>query len=928
MKKPILFLTIVITAISSYGQVGDWLLSVDSSHHLSGISTGSGGDVYVGGVTGNSYTASTNTLSVNGNTYTSPNFNRGHSLGFVAKIDSNGNMKWGRMMGTRNLLDFNTIDIITDNNEDVLVRVEFLDTLKIENDTLITLGPTTLPNSNYLDQAIVRFDKNGNFIRAFVLPGKLANYGYYWSHGNKIFELKVDPFNNIYLNYDTAYSGISYVRGSVQKYDVFGNLIHSFSRPYRGAYPGSGFALDPKLNLYLGWTRNNVNSTYSDTILVEYDLLGNLNYALTTQDRAEIEDIEIDRNGNLIAMGFFSDSSLTIGAHTIFAKNQNIMQGFIFKMNVHKHVEWVKALSDCASPTLYQGLSVLSTLNIENDGSILISGAFYKEMCFENETFNAPSLRDSLSIFIYKLNKYGSLIWSTYGIGDGYHMTTGLDKIGENIYLSINWDKGAFQIDDTLHFDTLWDRGTGAGGFIYKLKDGSNFISGQIFVDSNSNSLPNSGDRFFKDQIVSINGTYHTISDQNGLYDVYVDKGNYTLTYPNPKKYHSSNPGSHSASFSSYHKLDTANHFFLTQAQGINDVGVNLVPGFAILRGRSTNWRSKAYLDLYISNDGSSTRSDTCFLWYDSIIGLDTASIKPNITGSGMMGWTYNNLKPYEKRTIHLKFSIANLNFGDTLLYHARIGSLSNDTFPKNNFDSARQIVWRAYDPNNKLVQPEGDVRPEYVKNGNYFNYTIRFQNTGNTPATYVRIRDTISDDLVITSFEMIAASHTYEIDLINPRILDFVFKGINLPDSGANFKESMGFVKFRIKADPTLTHGDFFENTAHIYFDNNEAVATNTTYTEINEFLSVYEFGNQESGIYIFPNPTKSEFRILLNGITQSEVDIILTDLSGRVVFNEQNIKHVNNMLTVSNLNLKPGIYIVEVIQEGEKFNGKIVIQ
>ena len=136
-----------------------------------------------------------------------------------------------------------------------------------------------------------------------------------------------------------------------------------------------------------------------------------------------------------------------------------------------------------------------------------------------------------------------------------------------------------------------------------------------------------------------------------------------------------------------------------------------------------------------------------------------------------------------------------------------------------------------AYDPNDKAGFPVGWSDAHYVLVGDTIEYRIRFQNTGNAPATDVIVRDTLDSSLDASSFEWLGASHdmTYAYYAEN-RAMEFRFMGIMLPDSVNNEPLSHGWIRYRMAVQSTAVHDELVENTAHIYFDNNEAVVTNTT--------------------------------------------------------------------------------------------------
>ena len=144
--------------------------------------------------------------------------------------------------------------------------------------------------------------------------------------------------------------------------------------------------------------------------------------------------------------------------------------------------------------------------------------------------------------------------------------------------------------------------------------------------------------------------------------------------------------------------------------------------------------------------------------------------------------------------------------------------------------DTSTDEVTCAYDPNDKQAEPAGYTQEHFVLNETPIEYTIRFQNTGNAPANLVTLKDTIQTEFDIASIDVISQSHSM-MTCIDPvtREVVYIFEDIQLPDSASAPEESIGFVKFRISPLPGLAPGTLLENTAHIFFDSNPAIVTNT---------------------------------------------------------------------------------------------------
>ena len=154
-----------------------------------------------------------------------------------------------------------------------------------------------------------------------------------------------------------------------------------------------------------------------------------------------------------------------------------------------------------------------------------------------------------------------------------------------------------------------------------------------------------------------------------------------------------------------------------------------------------------------------------------------------------------------------------------------------------NNFGRADNQILCSYDPNDKQVLPKKCFYNEL----DTLDFTIRFQNTGNYPATTVRLVDSLDlEKLDIMSFHVLGASHDYEWSLKVPSVLEVVFTNIMLVDSSVSFNESQGFLKYRIvvrdslvDSQPSATPGSF------IYFDLNALIVTNLP--EVNFVSNLY---------------------------------------------------------------------------------------
>jgi uncharacterized repeat protein (TIGR01451 family) len=199
---------------------------------------------------------------------------------------------------------------------------------------------------------------------------------------------------------------------------------------------------------------------------------------------------------------------------------------------------------------------------------------------------------------------------------------------------------------------------------------------------------------------------------------------------------------------------------------------------------------------------------------------------------------------------------------------------------------------------------PEIDI--DTFTTNDYLYYTIRFENTGTAAAEFIRIEDTLHADLNPATFEMIHASHPYNVTR-NGNALVWHFFDIDLPPTIQNPVLSQGYVYFRIKPNLGFAIGDIIPNTAEIYFDYNPAIVTNTFETEFVETLSTTDFNF--TTISMYPNPTTSMLNF--NSIEIIK-EIIVYDLLGNQVL----VKNTSdNALSLDVSNLSKGMYLIKLI-------------
>lgn len=450
------------------------------------------------------------------------------------------------------------------------------------------------------------------------------------------------------------------------------------------------------------------------------------------------------------------------------------------------------------------------------------------------------------------------------------------------------------------------------------------------FVDDNNNGIRDTGENLFP------NGSFIYQQNNSGTnMNGYSPTGQYALYDTNPANTYDF----------SYELLPEYTAYYTAGATTYNDMSIAVGSGTQFLYFPVT--LTQTYADLSISIAPLSPPRPA--LTYQNRIiykniGLTASNgtvtfIKPsqvtisNVSQAGTAnnanGFTYNftNLQPNETRIITVTMTVPpspTVNLNDLLTATATITATASDINLVNNTYTNSQIVVNSWDPNDKMEAHGDKIRINEFTADDYLYYTIRFQNNGTASAIDIRIEDLLDSQLDEESVRMVSASHNYTMTR-NGNHLEWNFRNIYLPSSFFNVTGSMGYVQFKIKANPGFQVGDIIPNNASIIFDSNPAIVTNTFNTKFLNALSNVAF--DEGNLVLYPNPATNHVQISLVNTAENIDTIVLYDLLGKAIktIPVQSNESIN--LNVSDLS--KGVYLVEINTENHlKTIKKLVIQ
>lgn len=807
-----ILLSLILNVNSGYSQNFQWAQSASAASFASG----NGVDV---DAVGNVYTTGdfTGTANFNGQSLTS----MGAQDMYIAKYNSSGIIQWTRKAGGASA-DMGE-RISTDPAGNSYVAGIFSGT--------VAFGSFNLTSVNYQDMFIAKYNSAGTVLWA-VNAGRSNN-------GFNLQDITIDVSGNSYITgsyWGTANISTTALISSglmdvfIAKFNSSGTFQWAKSGGGTGSDIGNSIAADNMGNVFITGNINNdavfdnitISLNANDTanaFAVKYNSSGTVQWGIQMggPEGDAGTGISTDNLGNCFITGSFKNNA-SFGAFNVTGYGADDI--FITMCNPSGDFNWVET----GGSTNWDYAVDIETNSF---GDSYITGRFYGIATFG--AFNLGNLGSD--IYIVKYDKFGNAKWAQSAGGPGasvLSMSISSDVFG-NAYVT-------GQIYGTVYFgNNNLSAASVSDAFTAKISPFTNLITGNVFIDYNNDGIKNGSDIPYPNRIVSLTpGLSYTTSNSSGDYYLSCGLGNYTMTLPNLPLYHTSNPVSQNAVFSSLNNIDANNDFAIHPIPGITDLKVSMtylrrfVPGFI-----------EAY-EISYTNIGTTIESGYVELIYDNrLVYESSATIPPEdyfdlVTHT--VRWNFSTLSPYDLENIHAAFTVpANLPVATTnLVTSASVHPVGSEFTPANNNAVLNHGLFNSHDPNDKAVEPTGNLTLQQLSAAEYLTYTVRFQNTGNNVAYTVSVLDKLSSKLDISSFEMLASSHNYTYSLDPDGTIDWTFNNILLPDNTTDELGSNGFIKYRIKPKNNVIVGDEIKNTAYIYFDYNVAVITNTTITKI----------------------------------------------------------------------------------------------
>jgi Leucine-rich repeat (LRR) protein len=403
-----------------------------------------------------------------------------------------------------------------------------------------------------------------------------------------------------------------------------------------------------------------------------------------------------------------------------------------------------------------------------------------------------------------------------------------------------------------------------------------NTISGVATFDADDNGC-DSNDILQPNIKININDGINqgtTFTNSSGNYTFYTQTGSFNIipAVENPTFFNFT-PSLANIPFADNNNNAVTQNFCITPVGIHHDIEIVIAPITPARPGFDA-----MYQIVFKNKSNVALSGDIEFTYNDEFLDFVTASTLPDSQSQGMLSWNYQNLQPFENRSIYVTLNVNSppetpaVNIGDVLNFEVNITPVVTDENTVDNVFNYNQTVVGSFDPND-ITCIEGQVVPP-SEIGEYLHYIINFENTGTAEAENIVVKVEIDENQFdIDSLQLLNTSHNAYIRQAGNKV-EFIFQEIWL-DTGGH-----GNVLLKIKSKNNLLQGDAVAKQANIYFDYNFPIETNIANT-IFEVLGNIKNGLDDS-IVIYPNPTNSVVHFKCN----NNIKLIqLYDVQGRLL-------------------------------------------
>lgn len=416
----------------------------------------------------------------------------------------------------------------------------------------------------------------------------------------------------------------------------------------------------------------------------------------------------------------------------------------------------------------------------------------------------------------------------------------------------------------------------------------------EIYLDLNENGVRNNNEPNYADGYIEVleRDEKHFIGNVNEMGEIGLPRGNYTIVFDEERF------------------LDwsvTTNNTIINQeitGPGAEPISIGLAPinstatereddVITYIESQKTIFGETTQLQIHSKNIGNRVSAGQIILTLDQRVNIVSfMNSNPISLGGGMFAFEYDNLLPGQATSRSILIAIpSEQNIGEGAALEFTGYAISESGVQKSAF-TYETPVKSSFEPNDKSLHPNRDGNINLIED--FLTYTIRFQNDFGDTISNLIIKDTLDINLdVDKEFFFLGSQASVEpiVEIQGDRFLTFTFDNINLVDIATNFSQSQGSLSFLIKAKQDVEDNTIIENTAHLCFDREAPLATNTVVSHFFEELPPCQIGTTLS----FTQQSQIDDFLVANGDCAS--------ISGTLFIDGEDITNLNGLSNIDQL-------------------------
>lgn len=318
--------------------------------------------------------------------------------------------------------------------------------------------------------------------------------------------------------------------------------------------------------------------------------------------------------------------------------------------------------------------------------------------------------------WVVKLDVAGNIHWTRCLGGTEVDMAYDVKQTDDQSFIVAGYST-------SNNTDVTGNRG-GEDFWVVKLTNQVNLITGNIFLDSNTNNVQDAGEADLSYQkVIETNTGSIGFSNSEGDYYIFVtDSGNFSVQ-AEPVTHYTMTPNNHNIYFNTGQLTDSLNNFAFQSVGPVNDLCVTITPAGPFRAGFNAG-----YVINYKNAGTTSINNCTIVFFPHQDVNYVSSSESPVSITPDSVVWNIGLLSPFQTGIIVVTVNVnIGTPIGTVINSGAAIYPVAGDVNPVCNINFFEAFITGSYDPNDILVS-RGTLFTTEFPNPPYLDTSFAFK--------------------------------------------------------------------------------------------------------------------------------------------------------------------------------------------------------